>query len=60
MIKILIVEEAYDPEFGARPLRRYLQHTVETILSRKLLQGDLLPGSRVTVDEDQGQLILRI
>ena len=58
--KAFIVEEAYDPEFGARPLRRYLQHTVETILSRKLLQGDLLPGSRVTVDEDQGQLILRI
>ena len=56
--KALIVEEAYDPEFGARPLRRYLQHTVETMLSRKLLQGDLLPGSTVTVDEDRGQLIL--
>ncbi len=58
--KAFIVEEAYDPEFGARPLRRYVQHTVETMLSRKLLQGDLLPGSTVTVDEDQGQLILRI
>ena len=53
------MEEAYDPEFGARPLRRYVQHTVETMLSRKLLQGDLRPGSTVTVDEDQGQLILR-
>ena len=58
--KAFIVEEAYDPEFGARPLRRYVQHTVETMLSRKLLQGDLRPGSTVTVDEDQGQLILRI
>ena len=57
--KALIVDEAYDPEFGARPLRRYLQHTVETMLSRKLLQGSLLPGSTVTVDEDHGQLILR-
>ena len=57
--KAFIVEEAYNPEFGARPLRRYLQHTVETMLSRKLLQGSLLPGSTVTVDEDQGQLILR-
>ena len=57
--KAFIVEEAYDPEFGARPLRRYVQHTVETMLSRKLLQGDLRPGSTVTVDEDQGQLILR-
>ena len=58
--KAFIVEEAYDPEFGARPLRRYVQHTVETMLSRELLQGDLRPGSTVIVDEDQGQLILRI
>jgi len=58
--KAFIVEEAYDPEFGARPLRRYVQHTVETMLSRELLRGDLRPGSTVTVDEDQGQLILRI
>ena len=57
--KALIVEEAYDPQFGARPLRRYVQHTVETMLSRKLLQGDLLPGSTVTVDTDQDRLILR-
>ena len=57
--KAFIVEEAYDPEFGARPLRRYLQHTVETMLSRELLRGDLRPGSTVTVDEDRGQLILR-
>ena len=57
--KAYIVDEAYDPEFGARPLRRYLQHTVETMLSRKLLQGNLLPGSTVTVDECQGQLVLR-
>ena len=58
--KAFIVEEAYDPEFGARPLRRYVQHTVETMLSRELLRGDLRPGSTVTVDEDRGQLILRI
>ena len=58
--KALIVDEAYDPEFGARPLRRYLQHTVETMLSRKLLQGDLRPGSTVTVDADRENLILRL
>ena len=58
--KAFIVEEAYDPEFGARPLRRYVQHTVETMLSRELLRGDLRPGSTVTVDEDRGQLILQI
>ncbi len=57
--KTAIVDAAYDPEFGARPLRRYLQHTVETMLSRKLLRGDILPGSTVTVDEENGELILR-
>ena len=58
--KTFIVDEAYSPEFGARPLRRYMQHTVETMLSRKLLQGDLLPGSTVTVDASNGQLVLQI
>jgi ATP-dependent Clp protease ATP-binding subunit ClpB len=58
--KTFIVVEAYSPDFGARPLRRYMQHTVETMLSRKLLQGDLLPGSTVTVDASNGQLVLQI
>ena len=56
--KAFVVDEAYNPEFGARPLRRYVQHTVETMLSRKLLQGGLLPGSTFTVDLEQGKLIL--
>ena len=56
--KAFVVDEAYNPEFGARPLRRYVQHTVETMLSRKLLRGGLLPGSTVTVDLEQGKLIL--
>lgn len=57
--KAFIIEAAYDSEFGACPLRRYLQHTVETMLSRKLLQGDILPGSVITVDESQENLVLR-
>ncbi len=56
--KNAIVDAAYDPEFGARPLRRYLQHTVETMLSRRLLQGDILPGAQVTVDERAGELCI--
>ena len=57
--KDFIVEQAYDPEFGARPLRRYVQHTVETMLSKKLLEGKILPGSTVTVDCRDGQLIMQ-
>ena len=57
--KTAIVDAAYDPQYGARPLRRYVQHTVETMLSKKLLRGDITPGQTVTVDEVDGELILR-
>ena len=57
--KAAIVAEAYDPQFGARPLRRYVQHTVETMLAKRLLAGQILPGSTVTVDEQNGELILK-
>ena len=53
-----IVDEGYDPEFGARPLRRYVQHTVETMLSKKLLEGRITTGSTVTVDYQDGELVL--
>ena len=53
-----IVEDAYDPQYGARPLRRYVQHTVETMLSKRLLRGDILPNQTVTVDAVDGELKL--
>ena len=57
--KTAIVDAAYDPQYGARPLRRYVQHTVETMLSKKLLRGDVAPGQTVTVDVTDGELILK-
>ena len=57
--KSAIVDAAYDPQYGARPLRRYVQHTVETMLSKRLLRGDILPGQTVTVDAANGQLEIR-
>ena len=57
--KEAVVEAAYDPQYGARPLRRYLQHTVETMLSRRILRGDLTPGTAVTVDAEDGELVLK-
>jgi ATP-dependent Clp protease ATP-binding subunit ClpB len=56
--KSLIINESYDPQFGARPLRRYVQHTVETMLSKKILAGTVLPGQTVTVDAENGTLVL--
>ena len=57
--KDAIVDASYDPQFGARPLRRYVQHTVETMISKRLLAGQILPGSTVTVDAENGQLFLK-
>ncbi len=57
--KSAIVEAAYDPQYGARPLRRYVQHTVETMLSKQLLRGLILPGQTVTVDVHNGELVLK-
>jgi len=52
--KRFIIDAAYDPQFGARPLRRYVQHTVETLIAKQILQGDILPGAELTVDlEDE-------
>ena len=56
--KAAIVDAAYDPQYGARPLRRYVQHTVETMLSKQLLRGTITPNSTVTVDYLDGELVL--
>ena len=54
-----IISAAYDPVYGARPLRRYLQHTVETLISRKIIADQVEPGAVLTVDVDNGELTVR-
>ena len=54
-----IVTEAYDPLFGARPLKRYLQAMVETPVARKLIREDVKPGAVLTVDVEDGGLVIR-
>jgi len=48
--KDYVIENGYDPLYGARPLRRFLQHTVETLVGRKLIAEDLQPGTVLTVE----------
>ena len=48
--KTYVIENGYDPLYGARPLRRFLQHTVETIVGRKMIADEVLPGSTLVVD----------
>jgi ATP-dependent Clp protease ATP-binding subunit ClpB len=52
-----IAREGYDPVYGARPLKRFLQRHVETPLSRKILAGDVSDNSRVTVGFKKGELV---
>ena len=54
--KQFIIDAAYDPIYGARPLRRYLQHTVETLISRRIIADQVQPGDTITVDVRDGQL----
>ena len=57
--KQFIIDAAYDPQYGARPLRRYLQHTVETLLARRIVEGNVSPGAtlRVEVRDDALQVV---
>ena len=57
--KSLILDAAYDPMYGARPLRRYLQHTVENLVGRKIIAGEASPESTLTVDARDGELAVR-
>ena len=57
--KSLIIDRGYDPLYGARPLRRYLQSSVETLIARTILRGDLNAGDTLTVDVANGELVCR-
>ena len=57
--KALIIDRGYDPLYGARPLRRYLQASVETLIARTILRGDLRSGDTITVDVENGELVCR-
>ncbi len=48
--KAFIIEDGFDPNFGARPLKRYIQRTVETLLAKTIISTDLEPGTELVVD----------
>lgn len=56
----LIAERGYDPHFGARPLRRYISHDIETRLGRALLSGAVEEGSTVRIDVRDGDLVVDV
>jgi len=57
--RLLIARHGYDPVYGARPLRRYIQREVETRLGRALIAGDVLDGAVITLDAEADELVVR-
>ncbi|MFZ7104241.1 MAG: ATP-dependent chaperone ClpB [Peptococcaceae bacterium] len=56
--KKFVAAEGYDPVFGARPLKRFLQRNIETLIARALIGGKILDGARLKVDYTDGELKL--
>ncbi len=55
-----VIDQGFDPVYGARPLKRYLQSKVETLIARRIIAADVKPGETMTVDvNDQGGLYIR-
>ena len=52
-----VIDRGFDPVFGARPLKRFLQSKVETLIARTILTGNLSTGSALTIDYKDGQLV---
>ncbi|MBR2287638.1 MAG: ATP-dependent chaperone ClpB [Clostridia bacterium] len=53
-----IIDQGFDPVYGARPLKRYLQSHVETLIARKIISGDVKPGSTMVVDLSEEGLVV--
>ena len=56
--KDFIIDQAYDPNFGARPLKRYLQSHVETLIARCIIADNPAPGTCLVIDREEGRLTI--
>ena len=54
----VIAKEGYDPAFGARPVRRAIQKLLETPIAKKIVAGDFVPGARITVSANGGEIAI--
>ena len=54
--KQFIVDSSYDPSFGARPLKRFIQRNVETMVAKEILRDEVRQGDTITIDEQNGEL----
>ena len=57
--KTLLIDRGFDPVYGARPLKRYLQSSAETLIAKAILRGDLSAGSTLVLDTENGELVCK-
>ncbi len=57
--KEFIVENGYDQNFGARPLKRFIKNNIETLVAKKIIGDEVVPGSTLVVDADDANIIIR-
>lgn len=58
--KEIMVREGYDPVYGARPLKRYIGNTLETMIARKLIAGDIYSGCTIIVDGEDDNISIKV
>ena len=57
--KTLLIDRGFDPVYGARPLKRYLQSSAETLIAKEILRGELPSGSTLVLDAENGELVCK-
>ncbi|MBE6636023.1 MAG: ATP-dependent chaperone ClpB [Ruminococcaceae bacterium] len=55
-----VIESAYDPIYGARPLKRFLQSRIETLVAKKMIESDIAPDSIIAIDMTDGNLVVNV
>ena len=57
--KAYLIDNGYDGVYGARPLKRFVQKKLETLIARKILSQEIMPNSMINVDYDGKELIIK-
>ena len=57
--ELLIANEAYTPEMGARPVKRYIQRNIETLIGKELIKGTIVDKSTITIDVKDDEIIIK-
>ena len=57
--KNMIIDESFDPAYGARPLKRFIQRKIDTMIARSIIKDEVAPGDKLVIDVEGGELMIR-